>query len=98
MVFQACPHGHPEATLVNQYAKWLGDKVKFGHNRIREANLYVDLFDITHWQLIEAKVANNRETLRTAIGQLRDYKRFYHRSPTLAVLLGSRPAPDCKKV
>jgi hypothetical protein len=89
------PHRHPESILVEQYVQWLGEGVRFGHNYIQASHLFVDLFDLTHWQLLEAKIATNRETIRMAIGQLRDYKRFYDRSPTLAVLLPSRPSDSC---
>lgn len=90
------PRNHPEATLVDQYVRWMGESVRFGHNYIREARLYVDLFDLTHWRLIEAKVRTSREEIRMAIGQLRDYKRYYHRRhPSLAVLLASRPSNSC---
>jgi hypothetical protein len=93
------PHGHPEATLVDEYVSWIGEDVRFGHNYIREAKLFVDLFDQTHWQLLEAKVKTNREIIRMAIGQLRDYKRYYQgRHPSLAVLLSSRPTASCIKL
>lgn len=91
--------GHPEATLVNQYVAWLNEDTRFGHNYIREAKLFVDLFDLTHWQLLEAKASITREAIRMAIGQLRDYKRFYEgRHPSLAVLLSARPAVSCIKL
>lgn len=89
------PRNNPEAILVDQYALWIGKNVRFGHNHIRVDNLYVDLFDLTHWQLIEAKAATSREKIRMAIGQLKDYKRYYQRPPTLAVLLSSRPTDSC---
>lgn len=92
------PRGHPESDLVDQYVHWLGDETRFGHNFIREEQLFVDLFDLTHWQLIEAKVKTDRETIRMAIGQLMDYKRFYSRIPSLAVLLASRPSAHCMKL
>ncbi len=89
------PLNNPEAILVEQYVFWIGEKARFGHNYIRVDNLYVDLFDLTHWQLIEAKSDSNREKIRMAIGQLKDYKRYYQRPPTLAVLLPSRPTDSC---
>jgi hypothetical protein len=89
------PHGDEEARLVKRYAEWMGQSVHFGLNGLNGSRLSVDLFDLTHWQLIEAKVATNRETIRMAIGQLRDYKRYFDRSPSLAVLLPSRPSNDC---
>jgi len=89
------PHRHPEATLVDQYATWMNGHARFGHNYIREAQLFVDLFDLTHWQLLEAKATISREAVRMALGQLRDYRRYYERRPTLAVLLPSRPSVSC---
>jgi hypothetical protein len=89
----------PEAKLIAEYVAWMGAGVCFGRNYIREARLYVDLFDRTHWQLIEAKVSASRESIRMAIGQLRDYRRFYPtRHPSLAVLLASRPKADCVRL
>lgn len=86
------PRRHPESTLVDQYVSWMGEDTRFGHNYIREAKLFVDLFDLTHWQLLEAKATTSREAIRMAIGQLRDYKRYYYgRHPSLAVLLPLRP-------
>ncbi len=92
------PHNNPEAILVDQYVAWMDENTRFGHNHIRVDNLYVDLFDLTHWQLIEAKAVTSREKLRMAIGQLRDYKRYYDRSPSLAVLLPARPTDSCIKL
>jgi hypothetical protein len=89
---------HPEAQLVEQYVQWMGGKERFGHNYIRSSGLYVDLFDKTFWQLIEAKASINREAVRMAIGQLRDYKRFYKRPASLAILLPSKPSNSCIKL
>src|SRR6266498_1395775 len=89
------PHNHPEARLVEQYVQWMGDNTRFGHNYIHASYLYVDLFDETHWQLLEAKASTNRKDIRMAIGQLRDYKRYYKRPASLAVLLPSRPSDSC---
>jgi len=93
------PRSHPEALLVDQYVSWMTEDNHFGHNYIREAKLFVDLFDMTHWQLIEAKATTSREAIRMAIGQLRDYKRYYSgRHPSLAVLLPSHPSKSCIKL
>jgi len=93
------PRAHPESTLVDQYVSWMGLGTRFGHNYIREVKLSVDLFDLTQWQLIEAKATTNREAIRMALGQLRDYKRFYHgRHPSLGVLLPLRPSNSCIKL
>jgi hypothetical protein len=92
------PHGHPEAKLVKQYVEWTGDNARFRHDYIGKFGLYTDLFDITHWQLVEAKADIDRKLLRMAIGQLYDYKRYYNRPPSLAVLLPSQPLADCLKL
>jgi len=90
------PRRHPESDLVDQYVAWIGEGTRFGHNYLRGAGLFVDLFDQTHWQLIEAKAATSREAVRMAIGQLMDYRRyFFGRRPSLAVLLSSRPTAAC---
>jgi hypothetical protein len=92
------PHGHPEAKLVRQYVQWRGKTSRFRHDYINKFNLYTDLFNITEWQLLEAKADINRKALRMAIGQLSDYKRYYNRPPSLAVLLPGRPSADCVKL
>lgn len=89
------PRNHPESILVDQYARFIGEEARFGHSYLRVPKLFVDLFDLTHWQLIEAKADTARETVRMAIGQLQDYRRFFPRRPTLAVLLPERPSPSC---
>lgn len=89
----------PEAKLVAEYVAWMGATARFSRNYIREAKLFVDLFDRTHWQLIEAKVSTSRESMRMAIGRLRDYRRFYPaRHPSLAVFLASQPKADCVRL
>jgi hypothetical protein len=89
------PRDNPEAQLVDQYVSWTGGNTRFGHNYLRSAGLFVDLFDRTNWCLIEAKVSVARQELRMAIGQLLDYKRYYPgRRPSLAILLAERPSRD----
>ncbi len=44
--------------------------------------------------LIEAKSAQGRDSLRQAIGQLYDYRRFHNPDPALAVLLSYEPTGD----
>lgn len=56
--------------------------------------IYTDLFDATDNVLYEAKSDNSRESIRMAIGQLLDYRRFLSPEPRLAVLLPSQPARD----
>jgi hypothetical protein len=93
------PRNHPETILVDRYVSWMDENARFGNNYIPEAKLFVDLFDLTHWQLLEAKATTSREAIRMAIGQLRDYKRYYSgRHPSLAVLLSSHPTVSCIKL
>jgi len=89
------PRNHPEAKLVACYVAWLKDPEGFGHNYIRQAGLFVDLFDRRKWRLIEAKATTEREKVRMAVGQLLDYRRFYNRHPSLGLLLPSRPPSGC---
>jgi hypothetical protein len=58
--------------------------------------LFTDLWDATTGTLVEAKGSVERNSIRMAIGQLADYKRFVQDGgPShLAVLLPSRPRPD----
>ena len=64
-------------------------------HRFPSARLFTDLFDRTRWRLIEAKANVDRRTLRTAVWQLYDYKRFFDRRPSLGVLLPERPTGIC---
>jgi hypothetical protein len=56
--------------------------------------LFSDLIDRTTNTLYEAKGSVERGAIRTAIGQLMDYRRFVHPTPRLGVLLPSRPRND----
>jgi hypothetical protein len=88
-------HNDPEAQLVRQYVDWLKDPEGFANNYIPQAHLYVDLFDRRKWRLIEAKAAIERERIRTAVGQLFDYRCFYAKSPSLGILLPEKPTAPC---
>lgn len=88
-------HSDPEARLVREYVEWLGANDEFRHDYLRSERLYTDLFDKRYWRLIEAKLSCDRRNLRTALGQLLDYKRWYTRKPSLGVLVGSKPTPAC---
>ena len=94
-VIPGYPQNYPEAKLVSQYLAWLRDTEGFGQNYIREARLFVDLFDRRKWRLIEAKASADRGHIRMAVGQLLDYRRFYAKSPSLGVLLPERPTAAC---
>ncbi|GHJ30256.1 hypothetical protein TPA0910_46890 [Streptomyces hygroscopicus subsp. sporocinereus] len=88
-----------EAPLVGAYCDYL---VERGHTVTRKKivpagevrALYTDLFDTTDQVLIEAKGSVSREAVRMAIGQLYDYRRYIKPTPSLAVLLPSRPRQD----
>lgn len=56
--------------------------------------LVCDLVDETDHVLYEAKGDVLRTSVRMAIGQLFDYRRFESTTPGVAVLLPRRPAPD----
>jgi len=58
--------------------------------------LFTDLYDATTGALVEAKGTVERNSIRMAIGQLADYKRFVEDGHPryLAVLVPSQPRPD----
>jgi hypothetical protein len=86
------PLNAPEAKLVRSYVSWLRGGSEFEHHYLRAERLHTDLFDRSKWRLIEAKIHDDRLTLRSAVGQLLDYKRWYIRKPSLGILLASRPS------
>ncbi|WJV48873.1 restriction endonuclease [Streptomyces flavofungini] len=55
---------------------------------------YIDLLDVTENRLIEVKNSSTRQSVRLAIGQLMDYRRFFNPTPALALLLPSAPRED----
>lgn len=60
--------------------------------------LFTDLYDATTGTLVEAKGTVERNSIRMAIGQLADYKRFVDdgKPQQLAVLVPSEPRPDLR--
>lgn len=54
----------------------------------------VDLLDATENRLIEVKHSATRQSVRTAIGALMDYRRFFHPTPTLTLLVPAAPRED----
>lgn len=84
--------GDPESVLVRSYLAWLRATEEFEQHTFLRGRLCIDLFDPSRWRLIEAKVNADRQTLRSAVGQLLDYKRHYKRRPALGILLGRRPS------
>lgn len=97
-VIQGLQRDHPEARLVREYVRYIGDadKDRFQCHQYRPGNFRCDLYDARQSRLIEAKIDVSRESLRMAFGQLCDYRRFYKRRrhkhrPRLAVLLSEKP-------
>ncbi|MER7346414.1 restriction endonuclease [Streptomyces aurantiacus] len=88
-----------EAALALAYAEHLR---LLGHKIVRQRitppgelkPLYTDIFDATENVLIEAKGSVTREAVRTAIGQLFDYRRHINPRPSLELLVPSRPRQD----
>jgi hypothetical protein len=86
------PRSNPEAQLVDAYVAWVNRPESFEHQWLRGSNMWADLLDRRYWRLIEAKASIERENLRTALGQLYDYKRNIPRRPSLGILLPRKPA------
>jgi hypothetical protein len=87
-----------EASLVRRYAAWMADQgiAVESHQYTVEGEarpLVCDAFVPELSLLIEAKTQDNRNSVRLAIGQLMDYRRFLDK-PRLAILLPHEPAPD----
>lgn len=88
-----------EQTLVRNYVKFLeglGHKVTRHRYPLQGAApaLVCDLVDETDHVLYEAKGDVRRSSVRMAIGQLLDYRRFEPPSTRLAILLPRQPAQD----
>jgi hypothetical protein len=90
-----------ESGLVHEYVDHLesaGDEVRAlfvplpGGRYMRN-----DVINCTRRALIEAKQASTREHIRTAIGQILDYQRFW-KAKHRAVLLPDMPDPDLLKL
>jgi hypothetical protein len=58
------------------------------------AVLYSDLFNTATDELVEAKADCARESVRMAIGQLADYRRFVNEHAACKVLLPTEPSED----
>jgi hypothetical protein len=87
-----------EAALVHRYQAHLaamGVAVSRKRYRAGQARpMFCDLWVEERHALIEAKSSDARESLRMAIGQLYDYRRFHQPPVNLAVLLPVQPGPD----
>ena len=92
-----------EARLVQQYSEHLvarGHSVT-GRHYLAEGEtrvLRADLFIRDVGALVEAKASDARHSVRMAIGQLFDYRRFERSEPSVAVLLPRRPIPDLQRL
>ena len=88
-----------EHSLVDRYTAWLaGFGVKSVARLYRVPKLALplrcDVFLPEKNVLIEAKSSCRRESIRMAIGQLLDYRRYEKTKPELAMLLPSLPDTD----
>lgn len=87
-----------EAKLVRAFTAHLFGQ---GHKSVRQLikpqysteRLFTDVYVPTLNLLVEAKGSTSRDSVRAALGQLLDYRR-YLREPTCAILLPSEPRPD----
>jgi hypothetical protein len=86
-----------EQGLVQRYAEYLrsrgSDVVRYTY-QVGSSRLACDGFDVTNNVLIEAKSSTDRNSIRLAVGQLYDYRRFHDPEPTLRILLPRSPGPD----
>jgi hypothetical protein len=90
-----------EHDLVARYTEWLaGIGVKSVARLYRVPRLALplrcDIFLPDKNVLIEAKSSRRRESIRMAIGQLLDYRRFEKTEPEVAVLLPALPSRDIR--
>lgn len=88
-----------EQPLVIAYKAWMGKKgSKVVRHKFRPPNtpahLFSDIYDKTRNNLIEGKAEADRPSIRMAIGQLMDYRRFVPVGVKLAVLTELRPHSD----
>lgn len=88
-----------EQALVLRYRDWMSSQgVEVVRRRYTPAGevcpLYCDIWVEERNLLIEAKNSDGRDSIRYAIGQLLDYRRFHDSPPRLGVLLPYRPVGD----
>jgi hypothetical protein len=88
-----------EGELVDRYTAWSGPAETFSRWRLRPPgelrSLLTDIYSETQNVLYEAKGSATRRAMRTAIGQLLDYRRHIDRDGLrLAVLLPHLPSDD----
>lgn len=86
-----------EAALLTRFRRYLlkahGGEFVRCRIRLPYGSLVTDTMDVSTGTLYEAKSNADRETVRTALGQVLDYGR-YTRDALLAVLLPDRPPAD----
>lgn len=91
-----------ERRLVQSYQRYLrgrGSSARAYRMPLSDGiSVTCDLYDEKRGNLIEAKSAIDRPSLRMAIGELADYVRFISRRPQLAVLLPARPSADLEQL
>lgn len=90
-----------ERQLVARFAEHLqsaGMNVSRHAYRLQGGELQCDLSNETRGQLIEAKGSLARTGIRTAIGQLLDYRRFEPSDTRVAVLLPEHPSDDLQQL
>lgn len=88
----------PEADLVERYVQWLGGSPqRFACGRLQRVALFIDLFVRSANLLVEAKANIDRDTIRHAVGQLYDYRRYFRRPPRLSLLLPGRPSSSIQE-
>jgi hypothetical protein len=86
-----------EQGLVQRYAEHLrrqGSEVVRYTYRVGSSRLACDAFDVTNNVLIEAKSSTDRNSIRLAVGQLYDYRRFHDPEPALRILVPRSPGTD----
>jgi 5-methylcytosine-specific restriction protein A len=88
-----------EAELVDRYMAWAGADQRFRRWKVKPPDglrpLLTDIYSETENTLYEAKGSSSRGAIRTAIGQLFDYRRHIDRDDLrLAVLLPHVPSGD----
>lgn len=84
----------PERRLVDAYIDYCNLAKYAVQPYIRSDKIYADLLDISKYRLIEAKATTDRKAIRSAVGQLLDYKQSFKRKPSLGILLPERPSPS----
>jgi hypothetical protein len=88
-----------ESALVHEFCSWIARKGYVAERmKITPADeakpIFTDLLVKELNMLIEAKGSTDRSSIRMAIGQIADYRRFAPEAVTCAVLLPSLPRPD----